>query len=192
MVTLTEALNRIMKWLQQYTPEFANSFLPGLTREEIEEIIKALPGKVPEEIYQLYQFRNGTLKEMKSTVYPLFEFLPLAESVEVCLSIIDNFGKDEPLVYEGKYLLPFLCDNCCYCAVLLNEEQQPESPVIDIAAECDLSMMYRNLTSMMLTLAEYLESEVCYLDTEGFLVTDDDRKMAQIFQKYNPGLQFLR
>ncbi len=37
MSALTEAIDRIMKRLQQDTPELASYLLPGLTRAEIEE-----------------------------------------------------------------------------------------------------------------------------------------------------------
>ena len=90
MTALTVAIERIMNWLQQYQPEFAASFLPGLTREQIQEQTKDLPGLIPEEIYELYQYRNGTLEEMKSTVYPVFQFLPLDEAVQIFQESFDR------------------------------------------------------------------------------------------------------
>jgi len=50
MTRLTAAIERIMNWLQQYQPEFAAAFLPGLTCEQIQEKTKDLPGLLPEEI----------------------------------------------------------------------------------------------------------------------------------------------
>ncbi|MDZ8088454.1 MAG: hypothetical protein RMY16_23260 [Nostoc sp. DedQUE12b] len=99
MTALTEALKKIMKWLQQYQPEFAASFLPGLTREEIQEKTKDLPGLVPEEIYELYQYRNGTIKEMKSTVDPVFQFLPLDEAVQIFQEFLAPHSTDYPILY---------------------------------------------------------------------------------------------
>jgi cell wall assembly regulator SMI1 len=196
MTGLTAAIERIMNWLQQYQPEFAASFLPGLTREQIQEQTKDLPGFIPEEIYELYQYRNGTLEEMKSTVYPIFQFLPLDEAVEIFPDFFDPDETDYSYLYENKCLFPFLRDNCSHCAVLLDDKKQLVSPVIDIADEGDISLMYQSLTSMMLTIADYLETGVCYLDAEGFLVTDEedkqDEKMTAIFLKYNPGLRFIR
>ncbi|MDZ8088453.1 MAG: hypothetical protein RMY16_23255 [Nostoc sp. DedQUE12b] len=56
--------------------------------------------------------------------------------------------------------------------------------------------MYQSVTSMMLTISDYLETGVCYLDTEGFLITDEedkqDEKMNKIFLKYNAGLTLIR
>ncbi|MEC4894337.1 MAG: hypothetical protein SAL07_02925 [Oscillatoria sp. PMC 1051.18] len=59
MSNLTEALNRIMNWLEEYQPEYAASFLPGLSRSEIDELIQPFNIVIPEEIYELYQWRNG-------------------------------------------------------------------------------------------------------------------------------------
>lgn len=196
MTALTTALERIMNWLQEYQQEFASSFLPGLTPEQIQERTKDLPGFIPEEIYELYQYRNGTLEEMKSTVYPMFQFLPLDEAVQIFQESFDPHETDYPYLYDKKCLFPFLINNCSHCAVLLNEQKQLSSPVIDIADEGDISLMYKSLTSMMLTIGDYLETGVCYLDAEGFLVTDEedkqDEKMIEIFLKYNPGLRFIR
>ncbi|MBD2450776.1 SMI1/KNR4 family protein [Nostoc sp. FACHB-152] len=195
MTGLTAAIERIMNWLQQYQPEFAASFLPGLTREQIQEQTKDLPGLIPEEIYELYQYRNGTLEEMKSTVYPVFHFLPLDEAVQIFPAFFDPHETDYSYLYENKCLFPFLRDNCSHCAVLLDEHKQLSSPVVDIADDGDISLMYQSLTSMMLTIADYLETGVCYLDDEGFLVTDEkdkqDEKMIEIFLKYNPGIRFI-
>lgn len=32
---------------------------PGLSRDEIEDLVKDLPFKIPSEVYELYQWRNG-------------------------------------------------------------------------------------------------------------------------------------
>jgi len=203
MSDLTTALNRIMNWLERYKPDFADTFLQGLSRKEIEEMTKDLPGKVPEEIYELYQWRNGVRKEYhQAVVYPIPGYLPLEKSLEAFEDFTDGFD-EEPFQFEGKWLFPFLQANCSHCAILLGSETQSFSPVIDIADEFGLSLMFNSLTSMMLTLAEYFEMGAYYIgekneeaggrdeEAEGFICPDDD-KMLPIFQKYNPGLRLIR
>lgn len=127
MSNLTEALNRIMSWLEQYQPEYAASFLPGLSRQEIDELVAPLSVLLPEEIYELYQWRNGRAIEPFSYGRPslsIYEYLPLQEALEpnfidwINLPPIDGgFLTSE---YENKILFPFLghldpeiiC--CCY------------------------------------------------------------------------------
>ncbi|WP_375510108.1 SMI1/KNR4 family protein [uncultured Nostoc sp.] len=59
MSLLTDALDRIINWLQQNKPSYASSLQPGLTYEEIEKKVKNLPFSLPREVYELYQWRNG-------------------------------------------------------------------------------------------------------------------------------------
>jgi cell wall assembly regulator SMI1 len=204
MSKLTLALDRIMIWLQKYQPDFANTFLPGLTRSEIEEMTHNLPGQIPEEIYELYQWRNGVRDEnLETVVYPSPGFLPLDEAVQVCEDLIDSCGEEDPLLFEGQRLFPFLRENCSHCAVLLDADKQQFSPVIDIADELDLRLMYRSLTSMMMTLAEYCEMGGYYIgevdeksggkaDEACGFIRPDESKMIPTFQKYNPGIRFFR
>ena len=72
MSVITESLDRILNWLQQHKPEYALLFLPGLSLEEIEEKVKVLPFRLPSEVYELYQWRNGTKSEESIFVYHYF------------------------------------------------------------------------------------------------------------------------
>jgi len=59
MSDLINALNRIMAWLEEYSPASASRFKPGLSPKEVEDRISKLPFKVSEEVYELYSWRNG-------------------------------------------------------------------------------------------------------------------------------------
>ena len=59
MTVIKENLKRIWDCLVTKAPEITSLLQPGLKREEIDEIIKDLPFKLPEELYELYQWRNG-------------------------------------------------------------------------------------------------------------------------------------
>ena len=83
MSVLTVALERIMNWLRQHQPSYAASFLPGLKLDEIQELEKELGFKLPEEIYQLYQWRNGTEEDAMALVFPSMLFLPLSEAIGI-------------------------------------------------------------------------------------------------------------
>jgi hypothetical protein len=138
-----------------------------------------------------------------SVVYPSLGYLPLEEAVAGCQDLIDSFSEDEALLYEGHKLFPFLRNNCSNCAVLLTPEKRQSSVVIDIADDCDLSLMYKSLTSMMMTLSEYCQTGAYYVgnvdeeaggrkdEAKDFLCPDED-KMTAIFQKFNPGIRFIR
>lgn len=60
MSMLSVAMDRILNWMQQHRPERAKTFQPGLSREEIDQAIVGLQNYLPEELYELYQWRNGS------------------------------------------------------------------------------------------------------------------------------------
>jgi SMI1 / KNR4 family (SUKH-1) len=176
MSLLATAMDRIMNWMQQHRPERAKTFQSGLSREDIDQAIKHLPNHFPEELYELYQWRNGSTEwdAIDSLVSPVLEFMPLEEAVTSCLELLETFGEDSnipnPLLERGKRLFPFICENSsCYYAVLLDPQQKQSSPVIDIAAEGDLDIVFDNLTEMMNTVADYCETGVYYINEDGFL-----------------------
>lgn len=59
MSILTEALERILIWLKQNAPSSASCLQPGLTYSEIENRVEELLFLLPNEFYDLYQWRNG-------------------------------------------------------------------------------------------------------------------------------------
>ncbi len=59
MTEIKNNFNRIRNSLEQKAPQLISLFQPGLKREEIDEITKKLPFKLPKEIYELYQCLNG-------------------------------------------------------------------------------------------------------------------------------------
>lgn len=184
MSVLTDSLNQIMRWLEKNRPDYAASFLPGLSDEEIREKLANVELELPEEIYELYRWRNGVEggEDLKSIVYPSMEYMPLDEAIEYYLGIVDIeiqehedfqsifelLDANQVNIYSDTHLFPFLRSNCVCCAVLLSREKQQHSPIIDISDALDLKMIFRSLTSMMQTLTEYFETGAYYLGKDNF------------------------
>ncbi len=59
MTAIKNNLKRIWACIEEKAPEVKDLFQPGLKSEEIDEITKDLPFKLPKEVYELYQWRNG-------------------------------------------------------------------------------------------------------------------------------------
>jgi cell wall assembly regulator SMI1 len=59
MSLVTQSCDRLLVCIQEHFPWDAERFQPGLSREEIEKKAGELPFPLPEEIYELYQWRNG-------------------------------------------------------------------------------------------------------------------------------------
>ncbi|NER00461.1 MAG: hypothetical protein F6K30_27820 [Cyanothece sp. SIO2G6] len=85
MSELIDALESLMLFFQQYFPSEANSFLPGLPRNQIIDTFAEFHLPCPQEIADLYAWRNGTQLGFSSFYGfpPEFCFLPLEEVVRI-------------------------------------------------------------------------------------------------------------
>jgi HEAT repeat protein len=190
MSVLTEALNRIFNWLQQYNPNAASALEPGLTYDEIQEMVKYLPFKLPEEVYELYQWRNGSNLDGLTFIFDAMELLPLEKTV--------NFYKRTTQTETYFFPLFFSEGDLKYCEIVLKEKfnQYPTifsdfnqySMVFSDAKEPGLVKAgYTSLASMMLTITECYENgayDLVYDDElNDFIVNNVQKK--EIFCKYN-------
>lgn len=186
MSELTQALNRIMIWLSKNQPSFANSFLPGLTNQEIQTKIQHLPIELPEEIYELYCWRNGTEGRHNCEFYPALNFLTLEKAVKLYEDIVTLDNTEEEIKFEGYKLFPFITTDAELTNVLVKDKQEKSSLIIDLYLEdCEPEIIYTSLTNMMLTIAECYETGAYYLSEDGF-VEQNEAKATEILRKYNP------
>ncbi len=80
MSLLTETLNKIEYHLQENYPEIAARLRSGLSYSEIEAKVSFLPFKLPQELYELYQWKNGILETNGiEGFYKHYRFLSLEE-----------------------------------------------------------------------------------------------------------------
>ncbi|MEH1820035.1 MAG: SMI1/KNR4 family protein [Nostoc sp.] len=182
MSQLTDALDRILNWLQQNKPSYASSLQPGLTYEEIEEKVKNLPFRLPREVYELYQWRNGMIDD-DSEFFSYYRFIPLEEALQLEKEISKNFGLSLPF---GWFPI-FDFENEGF-AIIGAEENTESSPVLNTYLSDDIR--YTNLTNMMQCIAECYEINAYYIDESGHL--KQDNKLAKtILQKYEPELNYI-
>lgn len=148
MSPLTEALEYISTWLQQHQPERSASLRPGLKYEEIKEKIKNLPFRLPTEVYELYQWRNGSKSSFilfpEISSYDYVQFFSLEEAIDNCLDW--NAGLFPLFIIEDVGIF-----------IVVDKKEKETSPVF---SNDELSLPkkpnYETLTSMMIKLAEGL------------------------------------
>lgn len=192
MLDLTETLEKIMNWLKEHQPEYAASFLPGLKSNEIQSVEEKLGFKLPEEIYELYQWRNGTEEDAKALCFPTMQVLPLTAALNYSqgwknIILEEEFITEESVWYERNPLFIFLQNNCDYCAIPLINRRKEKLPVV-ILGEGELpDIFYSSLHDMMLTLAEYYYGGAYYLNKDGY-ICEDECKAAQVLRKYNANI----
>ena len=185
MSDLTNALNRILDWLEKYSPISAMGFQPGLSTKIIEQKLSLLPYYVSQEVYELYRWRNGD-----QSYNSIFGYLWLLNLDSACNSSEYINQKDlwesRKEAGEPQYLLPLFEFDGEYFAVQGNEKLTNTAPVFHVSDCCDVSFAFVNLTGMMLAIAECYETGIYALNENGLEVIDEI-KFKEIRRKHNPG-----
>ncbi|MEM6752416.1 MAG: SMI1/KNR4 family protein [Cyanobacteria bacterium P01_C01_bin.38] len=154
MSDLTDALNRIVNWLQKHPSEKYASvdvLQPGLSYEEIDKRVADLPFKLPEEVSQLYQWRNGTCEgeEDFSKFFSGYAFLSLESAIE----------EYEELNWKFHWFPIFYLDSRDYLIVLCQSEDLAPISRIYLGGGEDGELLFSSLTEMMQTIANNYESK---------------------------------
>lgn len=192
--SLIQVLERILCWFQANKPNIAQSLQPGLSREQIEAQVQVLPFRLPEEVYQLYQWRNGSSGNAPVEFMPQYRILSLEEAIaerklsyEIYLEVYEDLAQDIDL--DDGYWLPLFAEDSNYYVVKGETESQATAPIFHRChMECELDLRLHNLTDMMLVIAECFETGVYYFfDNYNYLCRDIDYSLeGQIWLKYQP------
>ncbi|HEY9860623.1 MAG TPA: SMI1/KNR4 family protein [Candidatus Obscuribacterales bacterium] len=185
MSALTDALDRILRWLQQHSPNAVSGFAPGLPLVEIEAKLSQLPFRVSQEVYELYQWRNGNPYDGAFVYHRL---LDLEGALEYAAVINESYWL-EVREQDGtpQYLFPVLGFDGEYFAIPGGDVSSPHAPVFHIG--CDdgsLSLAFTSLANMMLAIAECYEAGV-YANLNGCLEVVNTIRFGEIRRQYNPG-----
>ncbi|MBE9206856.1 SMI1/KNR4 family protein [Nostoc sp. LEGE 06077] len=176
MSALTDALDRILSWLEEYNNlDFARfeSLQPGLKFAEIEEKVSSLlPLRLPKEVYELYQWGNGVWldEEIYGRFFENYVFLSLETSLATyyeMTTINEEIDECNLIIKQNWNSLwfPILkdLDGRGYYVVLIHEIQKDTTPVIRVDFE-EMGdypyIIYPTLTNMMLAEAECYTSEI--------------------------------
>lgn len=186
MSALTDALNRIMTWLQENSPICASGFEQQLLPEVIQEKLSQLPFYVSEEVYELYQWRNGN---PYCGVFVYHRLLDLDTALEYSQGINDTYWL-EVRAEDGDplYLFPVFDFDGEYFAVPGSDSLNRTAPIFHIG--CDdgsVCLAFTSLTSMIMAIAECYETGVYAARPDGYVTVTDEIRFGKIRRKHNPG-----
>ena len=108
MSLLTDTLEQIRAWLQKNYPAGAEYVPSGLSHWQIEEIVQRLPFKLPQEVYELYQWSRGNSEEALTNHAFVFDGMALCSlerSMQIALNFEDEF-EEVAVKYINKPLFP--------------------------------------------------------------------------------------
>ena len=154
MSELIHALNRILNWLKNNPSEKYASvdvLQPGLSYEEIDRRVADLPFKLPEEVYQLYQWKNGTCdgEEDFSKFFNGYTFLSLEAAI----------NEYEDKNWKSYWFPIFYLDSRDYFVLLYKSENVAPISRIYLGGGEDEEVLFSSLTNMMLLIAKSYESK---------------------------------
>lgn len=196
MSALTEALERIMSWLERYDPDFVESFSSGLSRTEIDDTLHEFELIIPEELYELYKWRNGRTQTPYKIIEPslsIYTLLPLHDAIRFARRINTL---DKSFFYSGDdFLLPFLgYEQPELCLLELSNSAVKQSSVLILFEGAKAQLLAPNITQLFSFFAEAYEEGAYYLtvDEDGDkYVTEDEEKVEAIMIKYGLSVSAL-
>ncbi len=186
---LIGALERIRAWWMQHDPRVAEALLPGLDSRAITEKTSRLPFRLPEEVYALYGWRNGTGSDLAQPFIWYHDFMSLDRAVaeHERMTALSGF----PLMRWPAQWFPLFGFEGEHYFIQGHTQKRKALPVAFAFLEEPLATVcYRNLTTMMLTVAECLESGAVFLDPTTRSMGEKLPQIRAIHHKHNPGLPF--
>jgi hypothetical protein len=178
MSELTSALERISTWYQE--KESRSIFQPRLSRSAIDELVQDLQFPVPKEVYELYEWCNGSSEV--PIVFHAQYLLPLEEAVNLRqdqygLNNGDDLYPDDPSWFP---VFKLWYDDAFYI-VILGDKEKSSIKYYDPEFE-NYKIYYESLTNLLLHSAEWLESAKYDEDKERWHV--DRQSGAKLQVKY--------
>lgn len=192
---LSQALERIHLWFQVNAPVVAGALQPGLTHEQISTQVQDLPFCLPQEVYQIYQWHNGSSAQQRVEFLPQYRFLSLEEAldqyqitVEIWRQSVSETEQLQSWCPRPEGWFPLFAEDGNFYMVVGQPSPKTTAPIIHFSEYGDNGLVFNSLTDMMLAVAECLETGTYFLyeDTSCYLNWKDDATEAEIWLKYQP------
>ena len=185
MTSITDKLNLLINLIGKREPEEIDNLRSGLTRKEIQQKTAKLPFDFPEELYELYQWRNGVENnsiEESPFLFRDHHLSNLEDAIKNYFSMQQWFKSEEdqkiadwstcfPFAdFEGSYLLFFAGNH-----ILMDKYQHPIINNFE-----GINLYFYSFDSMLDTCIEWNQQSF-----EKYEVPD---KEQEIWEKHNPGI----
>jgi hypothetical protein len=185
-INLHTKLDQFTTVLRAHNYLVGDPFQPGLSRAEITDLARTLPFKLPEEVYQLYTWRNGTKADIDLSLFGDHIFIPLEQAIQESRDIEQYYEITKVLPFasfQGSWLVlpaePYAADIDLWPP--LSDTIQAERPIIHIFE--GVAVFAYSLETMLDMIMAWFTQGVAELDT---LYAQDVRQRIQ--EQYNPGL----
>lgn len=199
-MSLTEPLDRILTRWAQLDPPVVPELQPGLDRDTIDELTRHLPFALPEEVYRLYAWHNGTVD---SDVFPFHYLLDLKDALwhyEIAASSFPQTLREwksmgmavEPSVISEHYFPLFFDAGGGLLVIPCSLEVKQEASVIAWDVEGP-QLNYQSIRTLIETVAACHEQGAFYLKYPELGLSSveiDEKKFIQISRNLNPDVRY--
>ena len=180
---LLDALERIESWHASHGTGLelrAGRDAAALTRR-----LRGSDLHATDELVALYGWHDGEARADALDFVWGFDFLPLDDAIGD-----RRWLRWVPLLGWDADYLPILSFQGEWFAVDCGREGQAGSPVVHLFLEDSPRVAFTNLTTMMRTMAEAMESGAIRWDSEVGAMVDDVQAVSEIHARLNPGAEF--
>ena len=211
MDAVLDALGRIEAWLAAHAPRVAAALRPPLPRATVEALTAGLPCRLPEEVYALYGWHDGT-EEVAGSFIWYHDFLPLEVALDAYRQLLASDAEVQRMLAADEW----------YQRRVAAGEEAPEHPFWDPAwfplfafqgeyylVDCggppgqpapvryffghytEHPVVCADLAALLQTAAAWYERGAVWVDDPETGALDDDLpRVRNIHQELNPGLPF--
>jgi hypothetical protein len=193
MDTLLTTLTRLDEYFASRRPIFAENLLPGLSVQEIDEVVADLPFRLSEEFYVLYQWHNGVDISVKDSLR-FDSYVRFFSPLNICLKNYHflmklkwdcDFDDDE---INPKWF-PIISNNGeSYFFTKGATDQTSSSELIYLWASEDWSFEpnYESIESFVKSIYECYIAGVYDIDDNEEVICTNEKLEEEIHRKYNP------
>jgi len=193
-MTVTETLNEINKYLVQSEAYVLDFMLPGIDKDEISRQLAGAEIKLPDDVYQLYQWRNGiaNIYDHKFNHEVFFEF-GIFYSLQSAIALYQDHGLVNKY-WDSSFFPLFTNGGGDFLLVNINEQSDGYGSIYLYSPAINLSIdpvsIYDTAATMMDTiLVSYQERAYFFEDRELEYNSDLEHEIAK---SLNPKSSFWR
>lgn len=182
-------LESILEQLRRLNRPVVTLLEPELSDAEIRQLTSSLPFPLPDEVTELFAWRNGTKRGaapfQDMALFPVWFLPPIEQAVEeyrgLTVGLADFWPADSfPILFSGSG--DYLGVRCRTAPGGTGEVNSYRLGNTEAIIECS------GLKEMLQTVLASYEEGVFFVDADGDFDVDDER-FAEVARRFNPGLE---
>lgn len=184
---LSESLHAIKLWHENNSPAVAKSLKPGLNKNMIKARFLDLGVAAPKELIDLYSLHNGCDPVSNIPFIWYHDFLTLDQAISEYRNLM---GARSLTGWRGEWFPVFQFQDEYYFVDCWKKDQIAAPVLHYFMEDTVIRPVFLNLTVMMETMDEIFQSNAVWIDKEWGALKDDIKRIKEIHEKHNPGLEF--